>query len=182
VKICKEFRSFIWNSLKFGHSGSSRMLHRHGDFIPLNIQVGIVTDSCHRRLSLERSGSFGGGSRKVQHTGPITFFTELRSEWMKLESWCGPSVSENQIITNHHYCAHFSQFFCTTKNRAYRHSWNTQQWRLNGFLLGTRCVIIIGNYHDYFKLCHVTLTYNDLRNNNNHNYTMTCRVHVTNHN
>jgi hypothetical protein len=46
---------------------------------------------------------------------------------------CWLDMSENQIITNHHYYAHFSLFLCAPKNSADRHSWMTLQWLSTAF-------------------------------------------------
>jgi hypothetical protein len=60
-------------------------------------------------------------------------------------------LSENQIITNRHYYAHFLQFLCATKNRAYRHSWNTLQlqWQSTALFLSAICEFFMYVLYDY---------------------------------
>lgn len=75
------------------------------------------------------------------------FGATIRSEWSQCPRYLKQYILiiapltvahlmfENQIITNRHYYAHFSQLLCAQKNRAYHHSWMTQQWRSTALFL-----------------------------------------------
>jgi hypothetical protein len=58
-------------------------------------------------------------------------------------------MSENQIITNRHYYAHFLLFLRAPKNSADRHSWMTLQCRPTALFVSRLCTIFKYVLHDY---------------------------------
>jgi hypothetical protein len=93
------------------------------------------------------------------------------------------NMSENKIIMKTHYYAHSAQLLCVHKIT----NIDIREIHYNGssvsHFLFTVCAIITFIFNSVMSHCdQLKLTINDLCKNNNHNYTMTCRVYVTNHN